>query len=215
MSTPIDARDAHNRVSLETLLNHIEAQCAERIESIRRQTDEQVESIRRTARDNAAELLRETRRRERRLADERVRAERARQEARIRRRQLALQREHAKRGLQALRKTLSELWNAPAARSAWLARALADARVVLPDDEWRVRHPESWTPGADAERVAGEAAPDVRIEWRADSSLNPGFVVEAGRARIDATIEGLTARGERIAGVLLAELPEPDAEVGA
>jgi len=215
MSTQIETHEAHNRVSLEALLQHIEAQCRERIESIRRQAAEQRDAIRRSARDQAAELLRETRRRERRLAHERVRAERARQEARIRQRQLALQQQRARRGVEALCQALSELWDQPTARAAWLARVVGDARAVLPDDHWRVRHPGDWSPDDDAERTVDEAASGVRIDWCADSALRHGFIIETTRARVDATIDGLTARGDRIAGVLLAELPEPDLEVDA
>lgn len=215
MSTPSETYESHNRDSLQSLLTHIDDRCRERTESIRSRAAEQAEAIRRSARDKAADLLRETRRRERRLAHERVRAERARQEARIRQRQLALQRERARRGLEALREALSELWRQPPARAAWLARALADARVVLPGDEWRVRHPDDWAPEADADRIAGDAASGADIEWQADSALREGFVVESARARVDASIGGLTARGERIAGVLLAELPEPELEVDA
>ncbi|MGK7296335.1 MAG: V-type ATP synthase subunit E family protein [Candidatus Wenzhouxiangella sp. M2_3B_020] len=215
MSTPIETHESHNRASLESLLEHIDDRCRERTESIRRRAEEQADAIRKSARQKAAELLRETRRRERRQAHDRVRVERARQEGRIRQRQLALQRERAERGLEALREALTELWRQPAARAAWLERALADARAVLPGDEWRVRHPDGWAPDDDAERVASDVAPGADIEWHADSAVREGFAVESTRARVDASVDGLTARGERIAGVLLAELPEPQLEVDA
>lgn len=214
MSLPIEAHDAHNRVSLDALLRHIELQCRERVESIQRQAAEDSEGIRRSARDQAADLLRDARRRERRLASERLRAERARQEARIRQRQLALQQQRAQQGIDAVRESLAELWTQPAARAAWLVRTLNDARAVLPGDAWCVVHPEDWSPGAEADRAATDAAAGVTVEWRADPALREGFVVEADRARVDATVAGLTARSDRIAGVLLAELPdsEPEAE---
>jgi hypothetical protein len=212
MSTP---SESHNRSSLQALLRHIDEQCRGRVESIRRRAADEAATIIDAARGNAAGLLRETRRRERRAADDQVRAERARHEARIRQRQLALQRERARRGLSALREALRGSWARPAARSVWLARVLADARAVLPSDRWCIRHPTDWTPDERTGRAAREAAPGVRLEWRADPSLTDGFVVEAGAARVDATIDGLTARDERIVGLLLAELPEPNLEIGA
>jgi vacuolar-type H+-ATPase subunit E/Vma4 len=215
MSTPIEAHEAHNRVSLDALLRHIEEQCRERVGSIQRHAAEQAEAIQRSARRQAAELLRETRRRERRLASERLRTERARQEARIRQKQLALQQQRAQRGVEALRESLVALWKQPAARAAWLVRALNDARAVLPGDAWRVLHPDDWAPDAEADRAAAHAAAGVRIEWACEPALRQGFIVEAARARVDATIAGLTARSDRIAGVLLAELPDPDPEVAA
>lgn len=215
MSMPIEAHEAHNRVSLDALLRHIEEQCRERVDSIRRHAAEQSEAVRRTARDRAAELLRETRRREHRLAAERVRTERARQEARIRRRVLALQQDRASQGVAAVRRSLAELWEQPAGRAAWLARALGDARSVLPGAVWRIVHSKDWKPDGEAERTARDAAPDVQLEWRLDPDQEPGFIIEAARARVDATIAGLTARSDRLAGVLLALLPEPDSEVDA
>jgi hypothetical protein len=215
MSTPRETSGAHNRLSLDALLGHIDEQCRERVAAIDRRVEDAAEEIRRAARDHAAELLREARRRERRLADQRVRAERARQGARIRQRQLELQRERARRGLGALREALAGLWRHPEARAAWLGRALADARVVLSCGDWCVWHPDGWAPDERALRAADEAAPGSTIEWRAAASLACGFVVEAGPARVDATVEGLTARQGRLAGVLLAELPVPVMEVDA
>jgi len=211
MSMPIEAHEAHNRVSLDALLGHIEEQCRERIESIQRQAAQQADAIRRSARSQAADLLRETRRRERRLASERLRAERARQEARIRQKQLALQQQRAQQGVQALRESLAELWKQPGARAAWLARALNDAHAVLPGDAWRVKHADDWKPNDAPERPVD----GVTIEWRAEPSLRQGFIIEAARARVDATVAGLTARSDRIAGVLLAQLPDLDSEVDA
>lgn len=214
MSTPIEAGNTHNQVSLEALLAHIDERCRARVDEIREQAARQGQAIRRGARDQAAALLRETRERERRLAAERVRGERARLQARIRQRQLAQQRQRAALGLERVREALRRIWNDAPGRCAWQARALADGRAVLEGDDWVVSHADGWTPDAEAERIAREAAPGARVEWRADPELECGFVIRSGRARVDATIDGLTARAERIAGVLLAELPEPDSEVG-
>lgn len=215
MSTRIEAGDTHNQLSLDALLAHIDERCRARVDEIREQAARQAQAIRRGARGHAAALLRETRERERRVAAERVRGERARLQARIRQRQLARQRQRAAVGLERVRDALRRIWDEAPGQRAWQARALGDARAVLPGDDWTVCHPEGWTPDANAERVAGDAAPGARLEWRADPSLDCGFVIRSGRARVDATIDGLTARAERIAGVLLAELPEPDSEVEA
>jgi len=203
----------HNRESLQALVAHVDAQCRTRLDEIEWRAREQADRIRQSARDKAAELLREVRTRERRRLRESIRSERARQQGRIRQRELAERRAVAEKGLEHVRAALVSLWQDDEARAAWLTRALADARVVIRADDWVVRHPEDWTPddaaGARVERIAH----DARIEWRVDPALDAGFVIAAGKAVVDATPAGLTARGDRIAGVLLATLPALDSEV--
>ena len=201
----------HNRESLEALVAHVEEQCRSRVDEIERRAGDQSDRIRQSARDKAAELLREARARERRNMRERVRTERARQQGRIRKRELAERRTMAERGLEHVREALVRLWHRDEhARAAWLKRALSDARNVMTGDDWSVRHPGDWSP--DQARAA-RVARDARIEWKADPTLREGFLVSAGKAVVDATPAGLTARGARIGGVLLATLPALDAEV--
>lgn len=210
----LGARDVrvHNRESLEALLAHVDDQCRARCEEIAGRADAEAEKVRRTARDRAADLLDEVRTRERRNVEEQVRVERARQRSRIRQRELAERRAMAEQGLMFVRKKLVDLWNSgDRARAGWLARTLADARTVLAGDRWRLRHPEDWSPDEAASSVGQRVAPGVEIDWQPDTALTEGFVVGAGKAWVDATPAGLTARGERIAGVLLAELPESNA----
>ena len=204
----------HNRESLEALVAHVDEQCRSRVEEIERRAREQADRIRQSARDKAAELLREVRARERRNLKERIRSERARQQSRIRRRELAERRAMAEQGLEHVRKALVALWrDDEEARAAWLARALADARAMMTAGDWLVRHPEGWSPDDAAGALADRIAQDARIEWRPDPALAEGFVVSGGRAVVDATPGGFTARGDRIAGVLLATLPALDSEV--
>ena len=205
-----DAR-AHNRESLDALLAHVEQQCRGRCEEISGRANAEADRVRQAARDRAAELLHEVRTRERRNQDERLRVERARQQSRIRQRELAERRAMAEQGLELVREELVSLWKSgDRARASWLARTLTDARAVLATDHWRLGHPDDWSPDEAAAELAERAAPGVEIDWQADSELAEGFVVGAGKARVDATPAGLTARGERIAGVLLAQLPSPD-----
>lgn len=201
---------AHNRESLEALLAHVDEQCRVRCEEISRRAKTEADRVLQAARDRAAELLHEVRERERRNLDERLRVERARQQSRIRQRELAERHAMADRGLEGVRSALVALWNGgDRARSRWLERALTDAGAVLSSQRWQVRHPEAWSPDA-AAGVAARAAPDIEIDWEQDSTLTEGFVVGAGKAWVDATPAGLTARGARIAGVLLAQLPDSD-----
>ena len=202
---------AHNRESLDALLAHVDEQCRARCEGISGRAEAEAEKVRQTARDRATDLLDEVRTRERRNVDEQVRVERARQRSRIRQRELAERRAMAEQGLQLVRKDLVGLWNSgERARAEWLARTLTDARAVLAGDRWRLRHPEDWSPDQ-ATGVVERVAPGVEIDWQPDTALREGFVVGAGKAWVDATPAGLTARGERIAGVLLAQLPESNA----
>jgi vacuolar-type H+-ATPase subunit E/Vma4 len=212
MKTRVDVAEEHNEESLTALLEHVEAQCRARREALLAEARDKAATIRRQARARAAELLRETRRRERRNAHERVRTERARLQSRIRQRRLAERRELAQHGLADVRDALVALWSDPRARADWLARALGDAERVLSAERWRVRHPSDWSPGDDAGRIAERTAPGVTLEWQDDPAVEQGFVVEAGRAVVDATPAGLTARADRIAGVLLADLPADTGE---
>ncbi|MEX2499499.1 MAG: hypothetical protein WD397_11565 [Wenzhouxiangellaceae bacterium] len=200
----------HNQESLEALLAHVDERCRERCDEIAGRARDEADRIRRTARDRAAELLREVRARERRNLHEQIRAERARQRSRIRQRELAERRAVAEKGLEHVRSALAALWqgDADGVRAAWLQRALADARAVMTVDDWVVRHPEGWSPDDAAGALVERIAQDARIEWRPDPAVGKGFVVSAGKAVVDATPAGLTARGDRIAGVLLAEVPE-------
>lgn len=199
----------HNRESLEALLAHVDEQCRARCAEIAGRADAEAEKVRRTARDRADDLLDEVRSRERRNVDEQVRVERARQRSRIRQRELAERRAMAEQGLKFVRKELVDLWNSgDRARAGWLTRALADARTVLAGDRWQLRHPEGWSRDDATSGVVERAAPGVEIDWQSDPALTEGFVIGAGKAWVDATPAGLTARGERIAGVLLAQLPE-------
>ena len=214
-TSTLGARDVrtHNRESLEALLAHVDEQCRTRCEKIAGRADAEAEKVRQTARDRAADLLDEVRTRERRNVDEQVRVERARQRSRIRQRELAERRAMAEQGLKFVRKELVALWNSgDRARAGWLARTLTDARTVLATDRWRLRPPEDWSPDEAASSVGQRVAPGVEIDWQPDAELTEGFVIEAGKARVDATPAGLTARDERIAGVLLAQLPRLDSE---
>lgn len=200
---------AHNQESLEALLAHVDDQCRARCNEIADEARDEADRIRRAARDRAAELLREVRARERRNLHEQVRAERARQRSRIRQRELAERRAMAEQGLAFVREALATLWNSDdRMRSTWLERALADARNVLGADHWTLHYPEDWSPDDGTASIAERVAPDVRIDWNPDPALAQGFVVSAGKALVDATPAGLTARADRIAGVLLAEVPE-------
>jgi len=202
---------AHNRESLEALLAHVDEQCRERCEEIAGRASAEADTVRRTARERAEKLLDEVRERERRNLDEQLRVERARQQSRIRQRELAEQRAMAEKGLAYVREALVELWNSgDRARTRWLARALTDARAVLATDRWQLRHAEGWSPDRSAASTIERVAPNVEIDWTPDPALTEGFVIRAGKARVDATAAGLTARGERIAGVLLAQLPSLD-----
>ena len=203
---------AHNRESLDALLAHVDEQCHARCEEISGRADAEAEKVRQTARERATDLLDEVRTRERRNVDEQVRVERARQRSRIRQRELAERRAMAEQGLGFVREQLVVLWNSgDRARAGWLARTLTDARAVLAGDRWRLRHPEDWSPDG-ASSVVERVAPGVVIDWQPDTALSEGFVVGAGKAWVDATPAGLTARGERIAGVLLAQLPGLDSQ---
>ena len=201
----------HNRESLDALLAHVDDQCRLRCEEISGRARAEADRVRQTARDRAAELLNEVRTRERRNLDERIRVERARQQSRIRQRELAERRAMAEKGLGFVREELVQLWNSSdRARECWLERTLADARAVLATDRWQLRHPEGWSPGETAASITAHLAPNVEIDWQADPALAEGFVVGAGKAVVDATPAGLTARGDRIAGVLLALLSVND-----
>lgn len=199
---------AHNRESLDALLAHVDQQCRARCEEISGRASAEAEKVRKTARDRAAELLNEVRERERRNLDEQLRVERARQHSRIRQRELAERRAMAEKGLELVREALVKLWNSDdRARASWLERALTDARAVLAADRWQLRHPEAWSPDEAAASAVERVAPEIELDWKPDPALTEGFVVGAGKAWVDATPAGLTARGDRIAGVLLAQLP--------
>lgn len=199
---------AHNRESLEALLAHVDEQCQARCGEISGRAAAEADRVRQAARDRAAELLQAVRDRERRNLDERLRVERARQQSRIRQRELAERRVLAEKGLDCVRKALVLLWKSgDGPRTSWLERTLTDARAVLTTDRWQIRHPDGWSPEESVAALVERVAPGVEIEWKPDPALTEGFVIGARKARVDATPAGLTARGERIAGVLLAQLP--------
>jgi hypothetical protein len=113
-----------------------------------------------------------------------------------------------------LRQRLAARWAAPDTRRDWAVSALEQARRVLPDGLWTVRHAPGWT--ADewqplAASLAAERATEPR--FIADGALTAGLTVASGGALLDASLEGLLKDRARLEARLLALLttePGPD-----
>lgn len=203
------AQDDHNHRSLAELLDHIDQQCRVEREQRTREAEQEAEGLRRAARRKAAELLWRVRRRERAVARERIEAETARAKSQLRRAWLQQRRELAEYGMQTLREKLGRHWERDVeARRRWLARALADAAVVLPlATPWTLHHPPGWR------RDECESDGAQIKTWQSEETLQCGFRIVAGNAMLDSTPDGLLARRDRVAGLLLAELQETPPEL--
>lgn len=234
-SAPV--RPGHNRASLDALVDYVEAQCREHCDRVLAEARDEAASVRRQARDHAAQLLREARAQERRTAAKRLETERARQRSRLRERLLADRRAAAEKAVPMFVEALERLWHEDAGvRAAWLERVLADARGVLLGERWTVLHPSGWDEAEGSEVLAryrdgekewnGEDASNdadgpgtgtrpAEVDSDAAAGIDAGFRISAGRVVVDATPAGLAARGDWIAGLLLARLPEEAPEIDA
>jgi hypothetical protein len=172
------------------------------------------------ARAQARAMLRDARQQARAQArrvfdDERARARQklAAATATLQTRQrLALQRRDAAllaSGWALLPEALVQRWQQPAARLAWIGRALAAARDALPTPEWRIVHPPDW-PAGERDALAAKVAHDTGVAPRidVDPALRAGIVITADATSVDATLDGLLADRNEIGAALLQQLED-------
>jgi hypothetical protein len=102
----------------------------------------------------------------------------------------------------ALPKALCERWQRAQARSAWVARAVAEARAALPEGRWRITHAAGLT---DEDKSAVRA--DAQFE--VDAGMRAGLRIAAGGNVVDGSLAGLLADRVEIGARLLDRL-EPE-----
>jgi hypothetical protein len=102
---------------------------------------------------------------------------------------------------------LERRWRDPAARSAWLANALARAARELDGGgtAWRIRHAEG-PPAAELDAALGSAP--VRVDRAADPSLRAGLRIAREGNVLDATLDGLLGDRAAVAAAILGRLED-------
>jgi hypothetical protein len=106
-----------------------------------------------------------------------------------------------------LRERLAARWAAPDTRRDWAVSALEQARRVLPEGLWTVRHAPGWS--ADEWQPLAAALAEERTNeprFIADGALTAGLTIASGGALLDASLEGLLKDRARLEARLLALL---------
>jgi hypothetical protein len=192
----------------DALLALVEADRAEKVAAILGSASEQAAALRRDAHASARGRMRAAFAEERTMRSTRLAAARANLETR---RRLALQRHSAamlEAAWQALPDALAARWHEAAARDAWIATTVADARRVLKDGTWRIAHADAW-PEAERSRLAAAlVAQGVGASFHEEPALGSGLRIAAGGNVVDATGVGLLADRAEIGALLLALLEE-------
>ena len=106
-----------------------------------------------------------------------------------------------------LRQHLAARWATPDTRREWAVSALDQARRVLPDGLWTVRHAPGWS-AAEWQPLAAALAVERATEPRfiADGALTAGLSIASGGALLDVSLEGLLKDRARLEARLLALL---------
>ena len=99
----------------------------------------------------------------------------------------------------ALPKALCERWQRADARSAWVARAVAEARAALPAGGWRITHAPGLT-DEDKNAVRADA------QFEVDAGMRAGLTIAAGGNVVDGSLAGLLADRLEIGARLLDRL---------
>lgn len=163
---------------------------------------ERVRAARRDARQRVHEAVGELRS-EMDTALTRIRAG---DEARMRRHELGMARLVLAEGHEVLARSVRARWQDPPLRDAWVSSLLEQATAVLPAGEWEVEHAADWPDDereAFSARVREATGQTPKLDARDD--IAAGLRIGIGGASLDATLDGLLARGEELEARLLAE----------
>jgi hypothetical protein len=124
---------------------------------------------------------------------------------------------HAQRRIEALLalgwarlpEVLRARWADPAARAAWVAHALAQARGRLGPEAWTLQHGEGW-PEAEQRALAArfQAELGAAPHFVRDPRIAAGLRIVAGGNVVDATLAGLLADRDEIGGRLVGLLED-------
>lgn len=104
---------------------------------------------------------------------------------------------------EALGAALRRRWNDPAARSAWIAKLLGEARETLPHGAWEIRHPPD-LPEDELQRLRADLLQPPQC--LADAQLTAGLRIRSGSVVLDGSLEGLASERTRLQGELLVAL---------
>jgi hypothetical protein len=200
----------------QALLDLVEADRAQRCGALLAAAQARADAIVRQAYGDARARMHAAFREERERHDTRVRAAQANLQTR---RRHALQR-RATALLDAawlrLPEELVRRWHDEAARKAWVAAVVENARSLLPSCAWRIVHAPDW-PSADRENLAAElaaglpaelpaelaAAQSARLAFEASEAIRAGLKISGNGNVVDGTLEGILADRAEIGGRLL------------
>lgn len=198
------------------LVELVEGACARRRHEILEAARREADALRRDAHAEARRAMRRAFEAERHLTRERIEAARAhldtRQRAATQQRSAAL----AATALRLLPEALLARWREPAAREAWIGRALAAAQHALPRGPWRVAHPVDLAEGERSRLAAAIAArTGTPSALSADPRVDAGLLIATDGASIDATLAGLLADRADIGARLLDRIAALEARAAA
>ena len=192
----------------EALLRRVAREQESRCRRARDAAEEQARSIVARAWEEGRARLRHAVEEERRAMDKALADRRAALETAERQREQAVLRELMDEAWQALPGALEAAWQRDESRREWCAAACAVATQTLDPERGFAVEVDGAAPQDAAELACRtlRQASGREIGLRQVPSLGAGLRIHAGRACVDATVNGLLASRERIESELLAEL---------
>ncbi len=188
---------------LELVLQHRDEECRK----LRQRSEEEGRELLRAAYRNARTRLHENAESGRNRARTQIGAARAELETRRRQRAQQLGSVALAAAWEQLPQRLAQRWTDPAARAAWIGKALEQAFAALPGGSWRIRHPSGL---ADTERDALRKAVQQQLsqapELIADEKVEAGLILECTGVVLDTSSNGLLVDRDAIEARLLALL---------
>lgn len=174
----------------QALLDLVEADRAHQNAQILDTARSQAAALRVQTQAQARERLRQAFAEQRRLLQERITAAQARLATQRRLHEQQRSAALLQRAGQQLPGELLTRWRQPAMRAAWVAQAMAAARMHLPAGGWRILHAPDW-PTAEQQALAVETG--VAPQFEADARITAGLKIVADGNVIDGTLDGLLA----------------------
>jgi hypothetical protein len=203
MSVPASIVEIQAEALLRRVAREQESRCRRAVDEAGEQSQSILKRARREARQRVAQAVAE----ERRAIERAITSKRAALDTDARQRDQARLRELLDQAWQLLPPALEARWNDAAARERWcLAAAAMSGRCLAPGSSYVVELRRGTSPSIVAEVLAViRAHLDERAEIREVEGIAPGLRLRAGKAYVDATIDGLLASRDQIGADLLAE----------
>jgi vacuolar-type H+-ATPase subunit E/Vma4 len=191
------------RSAADELAAYIDAHCERQCHEVMSRAEQEARSLLVTARIAVNDRVRRAIEAERRQLQQRIHDIKSRTKASVRRASQQAMQDRLQDALPALQVRLRELWQDKEVQNAWVAAVLDLAQSCLPDQPWRIAHPETLDPACLKGLKSTEAT------CQTDGGIEAGLIIECQGARVDASVSGLTRRRDLVCGLLLGEVVDP------